>query len=251
VLKRALKRSGSIALAALFLCGLSATPARADGKPPLQMLVVTTSDWSAVDATLQLYERESSQSSWMPAGERVPAAVGSNGMAWGRGLHRDLPDGGLQKREGDGKAPAGIFKLGLAFGYASRESVPWIRQPYRQMTDSTKCVDDGASLFYNCLVDEGTVREDWRSREDMRRRDEQYRLGIVIEHNTDPVVPGGGSCIFLHIWEGPSKGTSGCTAVSTIAMEEILRRLRPETNPLLIQLPQGEYERLRGPWNFP
>jgi D-alanyl-D-alanine dipeptidase len=117
--------------------------------------------------------------------------------------------------------------------------------PYRQMTESSKCVDDPASPAYNRLVEEGDVQRDWNSFEDMRRSDGQYRLGIVIGHNTDPVAPGGGSCIFLHIWEKPSKGTSGCTAVSAADMEEILRRLRPEANPILIQLPQREYERLR------
>jgi len=44
---------------------------------------------------------------------------------------------------------------------------------------------------------------------------------------------------------------SGCTAVSAADMGKILRRLRPEANPLLIQLPQGEYERLRGPRGLP
>jgi D-alanyl-D-alanine dipeptidase len=215
------------------------------------MLVVTTSGWSSVDAALQLCERKSAKSSWIAVWERIPAVVGRNGLAWGRGVHPDLPAGGPQKREGDGKAPAGIFKLGPAFGYAPGESLPWIGLPYRQMTESSKCVDDPASSVYNRMVDEGNVRQNWNSREDMKRSDEQYRLGIVIGHNTDPVAPGGGSCIFLHIWEKPSKGTSGCTAVSDVALEEILRRLRPEANPLLTQLPQEEYERMRGPRGLP
>jgi len=236
---------------AVLLCCLSATPATGEGKPALQALVVTTSGWSAVDAALQLFERKSANSSWIAAGERISAVVGRNGLAWGRGLHPDLPAGGPQKREGDGRAPAGIFRLGPAFGYAPGESVPWIGLPYRQMTGSSKCVDDPASPSYNRLIEEGTVRQDWNSFEDMRRSDGQYRLGIVIGHNTDPVAPGGGSCIFLHIWESPSRGTSGCTAVSDIALEEILRRLRPDANPLLIQLPQGEYERMRAPRGLP
>lgn len=243
--------SGFVLGAAVLLYCLSATPATGEEKPARQALVVTTADWSAVDATLRFYERKDARSSWLPAGERIPAVVGRNGLAWGRGVHPDLPAGGPQKREGDGRAPAGIFKLGSAFGYAPGESVPWIGLPYRQMTESSKCVDDPASLVYNRLVEAGNVRKDWNSFEDMRRSDEQYRLGIVIGHNADPVAPGGGSCIFLHIWEKPSKGTSGCTAVSAADMEEILRRLRPEANPLLIQLPQQEYERLRGLRSLP
>ena len=249
--KRIPRLSGFVLGAVALLFCLSATPATGEEKPAFQALVVTTADWSAVDASLRIYERKDTRSAWISAGERIPAVVGRNGLAWGRGLHPDHPAGGPQKREGDGRAPAGIFKLGPAFGYAPGESVPWIGLPYRQMTESSKCVDDPASLLYNRLVDEGTVRQDWNSREEMKRSDEQYRLGIVIGHNTDPVAPGGGSCIFLHIWEKPSKGTSGCTAVSAADMEEILRRLRPEANPLLIQLPQQEYERMRGPRGLP
>jgi hypothetical protein len=38
--------------------------------------------------------------------------------------------------------------------------------------------------------------------------------------------------------------------VSAADMEEILGRLRPEANPLLIQLPREEYERLRDSVGF-
>jgi zinc D-Ala-D-Ala dipeptidase len=243
--------SGFVLGAAALICGLSASPAAGDEKLSLQALVVTTRNWSSVDAALQLYERKNARSVWISTGERISAVVGRNGLAWGRGIHTDLPAGGPQKREGDGKAPAGIFRIGPAFGYAPAEALPWVRLPYRQMTESSKCVDDPASAAYNRMVEEGSVRKDWNSFEDMRRSDEQYRLGIVIGHNADPVAPGGGSCIFLHIWEKPTGGTSGCTAVSAADMEKILRRLKPEANPVLIQLPQQEYARMRGPRELP
>ena len=65
------------------------------------------------------------------------------------------------------------------------------------------------------------------------------------------VQPGAGSCIFLHIWERPFKGTSGCTAVSALDLEGLLRRLGPQDQPLLIQLPRQAYERLALPWGLP
>ncbi len=55
-----------------------------------------------------------------------------------------------------------------------------------------------------------------------------------------------GSCIFLHIWEGPGKGTAGCTAMGSLSMEEVLRWLDGEKRPVLVQLPRAEFERLRG-----
>lgn len=239
------------AAAAALMCALSLTPAMAAEAPSLQALVVTTESWSASDATLRFYERKEAVAAWVPAGEQIPAAVGRNGLAWGRGIPPDPAAEGARKREGDGKAPAGIFRLGPAFGDPAGASLPWIGLPYRQMKQSSRCVDDPASPLYNRLVEEESVRKEWNSSEEMVRSDGQYRLGVVIGHNRSPVAPGGGSCIFLHVWKSPGAGTSGCTAVSGAALEGILRWLRPEANPVLIQLPQAEYERLRGPWGLP
>ncbi|MCE5264628.1 MAG: L,D-transpeptidase family protein [Deltaproteobacteria bacterium] len=243
-------RSWAAAVAALMFA-LSMSPAMAAEAPSLQALVVTTENWFASDATLRLYERSDVLSPWAPAGEKIPAVVGRNGLAWGRGIHPDPAAGGDPKREGDGKTPAGLFRLGPAFGDQPGGSVPWIGLPYQQMTEKSRCVDDMASALYNRWVEEGSVPKDWNSSEEMVRKDGQYRLGVWIGHNTDPVAAGSGSCIFLHIWKSPGAGTSGCTAVAEAALEALLRRLKPDANPVLIQLPRAEYQRLRGPWALP
>jgi D-alanyl-D-alanine dipeptidase len=241
----------AIALAInVLLCCPSGTTLEAAEKTPLQAIVVTTANWSDIDAAMRLYERKDAMSAWVMT-EEVSAVVCRAGLAWGKGLHPDPPAGEPQKREGDGKAPAGIFRLGPAFGYAPDEAVKWIALPYRQMTERSKCVDDPASVYYNRLVEKGKVVQDWNSIEDMRRSDELYRLGVVIGHNDDPVNPGGGSCIFLHIRGKSPGGTAGCTAVSAADMEKMLRRLNPESSPRLIQLPLQEYERLRTSWKLP
>jgi D-alanyl-D-alanine dipeptidase len=80
---------------------------------------------------------------------------------------------------------------------------------------------------------------------------EGYRWGLVVEHNADAPVPGRGSCIFLHIWAGPEKGTAGCTAMEQTNLEELLRWLDSKKLPLLVQLPEGEYTRLRTAWRLP
>jgi L,D-peptidoglycan transpeptidase YkuD (ErfK/YbiS/YcfS/YnhG family) len=249
--KRIFMLSWLVLGAVTLLCGFYAPLAAADAPTALQMVVVTTEGWSSVDAALRLYERKDARSAWTPAGEEIPAVVGRNGLAWGRGVRPEPPAGEPQKREGDGSAPAGIFRLGTAFGETPGDSLPWVGLPYRQMTENSRCIDDPASSVYNRLVEEGNIRKEWNSSEEMRRSDGQYRLGIVIGHNADPVIPGGGSCIFLHIRKSPSSGTSGCTAVSDASQEELLRRLRPEANPLLVQLPRREYEQLRGSWGLP
>jgi hypothetical protein len=45
--------------------------------------------------------------------------------------------------------------------------------------------------------------------------------------------------------------TAGCTALALADMSEIAGWLDGAAGPLLVQLPQAEYERLRAPWGLP
>ncbi len=219
-----------------------------------QLILVTTSGWDEVRGSLRRFERNSPSSAWRPAGEAIPIVVGRNGMAWGTGLH-DLhgsaSGSGPIKKEGDGRAPAGIFNLGRAFGYEGKEKMGKLRVPYLQAIPTLECVDDTASAHYNEVLDRKTVsRPDWKSSEQMRRDDDQYRLGMIVEHNSAR-TPGGGSCIFLHIWAGAEMGTAGCTAMQPGNMESILRWLDAKKKPLLVQLPESEFKRLQKAWSLP
>jgi D-alanyl-D-alanine dipeptidase len=60
-----------------------------------------------------------------------------------------------------------------------------------------------------------------------------------------------GSCVFLHIWSGPAQGTAGCTAMAQDQLEPILTWLDPAKTPILVQLPQAQYKKLRKPWRLP
>ena len=208
----------SLAFLILFLAGCSMLTS-----DPLagsrQALVVLTEDHEATSGTLQRYERDAG-GVWRAVGGRVAVVVGRKGLA---------AEGA--KREGDGKSPGGIYSLGTAFGFDPTVN---FRVPYRQLRDTTECVDDPASRYYNQIVDRDAVpRVDWSSSEKMRAID-QYRWGIVVNYNTPP-EPRRGSCIFLHIWSGPSSTTAGCTAMEQEDLETILRWLDPSANPRLVQ----------------
>jgi D-alanyl-D-alanine dipeptidase len=153
------------------------------------------------------------------------------------------------KKEGDGRAPAGVFTLGSVYGYAA-EPPEGTRAPYVQVTDTWRCVDDIASTRYNEVFDSAGVTPDWSSAEDMLRDDALYTRVVVVEHNTHPVQPGSGSCIFLHVWRGPDSTTAGCTAMPLGDLEAVVGFLVPDET-VLIQLEDTAYEALATPWGLP
>jgi D-alanyl-D-alanine dipeptidase len=216
-----------------------------------QLILVTAGGWDAVDGEMRRYERDSINDQWKTSGEKIPVVVGRNGMAWGQGLHGGAVGEGPVKQEGDGRSPAGVFSLGSAFGYAPPERAGEVKLPYVQAVATLECVDDPQSTHYNRIVDRARVENpDWKSSERMRRDDDQYRWGVVVDHNAKG-APRCGSCIFMHIWETPGKGTAGCTAMSSSSMEYLSRWLDAKKRPILVQLPQTEFERLREAWGLP
>jgi D-alanyl-D-alanine dipeptidase len=85
----------------------------------------------------------------------------------------------------------------------------------------------------------------------MRDAGEAYRGGLVIQHNALPARPAGGSCVFMHIWGGPGRGTEGCTAMPEPQIISILGWLKPSANPLLVQMPVQQYQRLAKALDLP
>jgi len=174
-------------------------------------------------------------------------------MGWGAGVMQISSPRSADdpvKREGDGKAPAGIFRLGTAFGYAPQKPEEW-KMPYLALTPGIDCVDDSHSRFYNRVIDRATVAVDWKSAEHMRSVGEAYRWGVVIDHNAGTPRPLGGSCVFMHIWAGPGLGTAGCTAMPEPRIKFILGWLDPAADPLLVQLPVKQYRQLEKTLRLP
>ena len=215
-----------------------------------QMILVISPDWDSSKGSLRRFARVEGQ--WTPLASALPVVIGKSGSAWGLGLHSAQT--GQQKREGDGRAPAGIFAIGPAFGYA--ESVSTALE-YQAMTAEDYCIDVSESPLYNQIVNAERVGKKAiaGSTEPMRRDlhadgDQRYKLGFVIEHNAQH-TPAGGSCIFAHLWKSADSTTAGCTAMTEPVMRELLGWLDPAQNPLFVLLPRAEYERLRKAWRLP
>lgn len=199
---------------------------------------------------MTMFDRATPASAWIRSGSPIPLVVGRTGIAWGVGFDNVSTDG-PHKREGDGKAPAGIFPLDTAFGFAPRDSVRTVQLPYVQLLPTTDCVDDTASTQYNKVVDRAVVpRVDWNSAERMREVP-QYKMGVIVGYNASPPVKGRGSCIFLHIWAGPGSHTAGCTAFDEAKLGQLMAWLDPHKRPLFVQLTADDYRKLRESWRLP
>lgn len=254
----ALHRSALWCIAAAAVLAAADARAQAAHRPPAQsavpasarqLVLVVTPGWDTTSGTMRRFVRRGTRAPWRSVGATVPVVVGTNGLAWGDdtlGAQRDP-----HKREGDGRSPAGVFPLDGAFGFAPPSSMSRVRLPYVPLVAGTECVDDTASVHYNSVVNRDRVpKVDWSSSEHMRRI-AQYQVGVVVGYNTNPARKGHGSCIFLHIWDGPGSSTAGCTAFARPQVDALLDWLDPQQRPVLVQLPAAEYARLRRAWALP
>lgn len=181
-----------------------------------QAVVVSAPDPHARSAvTIQRFER--SGGGWRAVGQAVDGVAGRSGLA---------PAG--EKREGDGRTPSGVFGLERGFGYAPLAT----KLPYTVLTPELVWIDDPASPRYNRLSTRAQAAG--FSHEIMRRDDDFYRYGIVIEYNTKETVRGAGSAIFFHVWKGPGSSTAGCVAAPAGEVVRILRWLDPARKPVIV-----------------
>jgi len=180
-----------------------------------QVIVVFVPQEEESGAELSCFEQHKDH--WRQRFPAVPALIGYGGLA--------KPG---EKREGDGKTPQGMYALRFSFG---QKATPPGKMPYRLMRDNDFWIDDPSSPAYNTLQsgDIGSV-----SAERMKLRDGRYDLGLLIEYNTNPIITGFGSAIFLHIWLNPREATHGCVALKKENLKRILAWLDPEKDPVII-----------------
>jgi L,D-peptidoglycan transpeptidase YkuD (ErfK/YbiS/YcfS/YnhG family) len=238
---------GSLAFAlaaGLLAChGDRASNANANADDPLahatQLVTAVIDDWHDTHATMRIWKRHCPGDFWEPA---LPGAwqgvIGRNGAAW--------PE---RRREGDGTSPAGAFPLGAVFGYAAAPP-DGAKMPYTQSDASWHCVDDSRSPHYAQIVSTKDTPVDWTSAEDLRRDDGLYQWVVEVVYNRAH-TPDAGSCIFLHVWQGPGDTTVGCTAMSEDMLRRLLFWLDPAASPMYVLLPRAEYDARIAAWGLP
>lgn len=216
-----------------------------------QVIVGVTEGWKSTVATLQRFERTGT--GWVAVSAPFPARLGPKGLAWGRGKNPVPDDGRPTKRELDGRAPAGVFRLDTVFGYeaawAARSKMPFI-----QVTANDLFIEDPSSELYNRYVRlDHEPATQWERDMQMEQADPAHRLKVLVGHNLDPSpVSGAGSAIFLHLWRRDGKAvTAGCTAMDAAHLEPIVSWLDPAKRPLYVLLPRSFYDAAQTAWGLP
>src|SRR3954468_15884737 len=162
-----------------LLCGIVAlvvSSGYAAGVPDdcTQLIVGIAPDWNSMRGHLQLFERTAGADR-SAVSQPVPVLFGKNGLAWGTGL-AGQEESGLRKAERDGRAPAGVFRIGKIYTYDA-QLPPGADYPFHQVTTADAWIDDVTSPDYNRFV---TISDPdnppvWFGKQKMRHNDFAYR----------------------------------------------------------------------------
>lgn len=152
------------------------------------------------------------------------AVVGRNGISW-------------DKREGDGKTPAGTYRFTMAFGL---KEDPGTILGYHRIDAQDYWVDDPESAYYNRLVNTRNTAADWNSAERMAASKPAYNYGLALSYN-EACEPGKGSAIFLHCFTAAyDSGSAGCIRLPEERARELLSSVTEDSRiviaPELAQL---------------
>jgi L,D-peptidoglycan transpeptidase YkuD (ErfK/YbiS/YcfS/YnhG family) len=143
----------------------------------------------------------------------VRCALGRSGVA-------------ADKVEGDGTTPIGRFPIRRLFYRPDRVRGLDCRLPMQPIAPSDGWCDDPEDAAYNRLV----TRPYPASHEAMWLESALYDLVLVIGHNDDPVVPGKGSAVFLHLAQPDYAPTAGCVAFARADFIALLEAMAPTTH---------------------
>ncbi|HEY0871314.1 MAG TPA: L,D-transpeptidase family protein [Acidothermaceae bacterium] len=179
-----------------------------------QVVIVTSSGWSTDVATLQTFQKD--VTGWHVAFPAMAAHIGRDGFS-------------ADKHEGDLKTPVGSYGFGTMFG---QRASPGVKFPYRVADSQSVWVDDPSSAFYNTWQENAALSGEHLAAAGFAT---SYAYAVDIAYNTNPVVPGKGSAIFLHVTTGG--GTAGCVSIAQSNLFEILRWLDPAQSPIIVMGP--------------
>jgi L,D-peptidoglycan transpeptidase YkuD (ErfK/YbiS/YcfS/YnhG family) len=132
----------------------------------------------------------------------------------------------VDKVEGDGTTPSGRFPIRRLLYRPDRVREIACVFPVQPLSPSDGWCDAPDDSAYNRLV----TRPYPARHEALWREDALYDLVLVIGHNDEPVVPGKGSAVFLHLASPDYRATDGCIAFARADFIRLLGALDRSTH---------------------
>ncbi len=158
-----------------------------------------------------------SSSGYLTFGElRCVCALGRDGV-------------GKKHAEGHGISPIGTYALGRVWWRADRLKRPETHLLTFEITENTGWCDDPDHEDYNRLI----ALPHPARHERLWREDNAYDVVVEVAYNADPIEPGKGSAIFIHVAQPGLTQTEGCIALDIQNLLDVLRGT-DETTRLVI-----------------
>ena len=183
-----------------------------------QLVTVVAAGRRSSTGSLRLWRK--ADRCWLPVDGPWTAHLGANGVS-------------VRKREGDKTTPAGSFGFeATMYGLGPN---PGVRYAYHRIVCGDWWVEDPRSPFYNRFhhVPCGSRPPFRVTSEDLSRSPISYRHLAVIAYNTQPIIPGRGSGIFLHV-SARGQPTLGCISLTLAQLVSVLRWLNPASLPRIV-----------------
>lgn len=166
------------------------------------------SDRNSAPESRDLRVDESGILRWNEA--RFPCALGQGGVR-------------REKIEGDGATPLGMFPLRRVLYRPDRLAPPRTALPLAPLSPRDGWCNDAEHPLYNHQIRQPVQA----SCELLWRTDSLYDVIVVLGQNDNPVVPGAGSAVFLHISGEDLKPTNGGVALRKEDLLAILSAVHP------------------------
>lgn len=183
-----------------------------------QLITVDTSGYGSTTATVALWQRAAPGGCWTPAAGPWTGRVGHSGVS-------------DHHREGDGTTPTGSYGIGaVMYGIAAD---PGVHYQYHPLVCGDWWDEDPSSPTYNTFqhVPCGTQPRFGGKSEALWQETTAYQHFAVVDYNSNPVVAGAGSAVFIH--DDTGNPTDGCVSLPAADLDTLLRWLQPSHTPLI------------------
>lgn len=190
-----------------------------------QLIVVTNQEIQRIDGEdyykATLYKLEKNGENWAIVSAPFSVNVGVKGIAEEK-----------EKREGDVMTPSGFYPISFAFGVQKNVET---KMEFRELNKYHVWVCDTSSEDYNRWVEDITGKYlNNKKNEHLLSIQPQYKYAIVIDYNTNPIVKGLGSAIFIHVQKTTHSKTAGCIAMAEKDIVDLIKWIDPSKKPHIL-----------------